>query len=188
MAQMPPASSTMTLGRYTPEAKSLVAGAQSIADERHHAQVTPLHLLGQFLERVDTFVELLRAAQIDVMALTTATTQRLAAMPTASEPSYLSTAMIDLLKRTEQRADLMRSEQVELEHLLHSLTQEIRGPAGDVLTASGIFPGSLEPHYGVLRRTKLLPAGQNPGTNNPATLIDWVERARKGQLEPTVGR
>jgi ATP-dependent Clp protease ATP-binding subunit ClpB len=178
----------MTLGRYTSEAKSLVAGAQSIADERRHSQVLPLHLLARAIERMPSFLELLRAAQIDVLGLGSATMQRLSALPTVSEPSCLSPAMLELLKRAEQRADVQRAEQIDLEHVVHSLTQEVRGPAGDLLTAYGIFPGSLEPHYGILRRARSEMGAEAASTEPSASLVDWVERARKGQLEPTVGR
>ena len=36
---------TIHLDRYTTDAKQVVAGAQQIADERQHTEVTPLHLL-----------------------------------------------------------------------------------------------------------------------------------------------
>jgi ATP-dependent Clp protease ATP-binding subunit ClpB len=178
----------MTLDRYSPEAKVLVAGAQSIADERRHAQVMPLHLLARAIEQSSTILELFRAAQIDTASLGTMTIQRLAAVPTANEPSHLSTAMLELLRRAEQRADVSRSEFVEIEHVLHALTQEVRGPAGDLLTAHGILPGSLEPYYGILRRAQPTKSTTTAGNDNPVNLVDWVERARKGQIEPTVGR
>jgi len=179
---------TLTLARYSSEAKGLVAGAQAIADERQHVQVLPLHLLARAIERTPSMVELLRAAQIDTVALAAATLQRLTTVPTTQEPSYLSPAMIDLLKRAEQRADVARSESIETEHVVHALTQEVRGPAGDLLTAHGIFPGSLEPHYGVLRRAKSAAGSNFAGGDVTTPLIDWVERARKGESEPTVGR
>lgn len=188
MAQTPRETTTMTLSRYSPEAKAFVAGAQSIADERKHAQVLPLHLLARAIERTPAAVELLRVAKIDVVALGAAAVQRLNALPTSNEPSFLSTAMIELLKRAEQRADLSRSETVELEHVFHALTQEIRGPAGDLLTAYGIFPGSLEPHYGLLRRSKAAADAAASTTEVGLSPIDWVDRARKGLMEPTVGR
>ncbi|MGE5783742.1 MAG: Clp protease N-terminal domain-containing protein, partial [Myxococcales bacterium] len=188
MAQTPRDHTTMSLNRYSPEAKAFVAGAQTIADERKHAQVIPLHLLARALERTPAVLDLLRAAQVDVVALGTATVQCLVALPTSNEPSYLSTAMLELLKRAEQRADVLRSETVEFEHVFHALTQEIRGPAGDLLTAYGIFPGSLEPHYGILKRTKMLGVGSVASSETALQPMDWVELARKGQLEPTVGR
>ncbi len=178
----------MTLARYSPEAKGLVAGAQGTADERRHAQVLPLHLLARALERTPAILELLRAAAIDAVALASATMQRLSVLPTVEQPSYLSPAMLELLKRAEQRADVLRSESIELEHVLHALTQEVRGPAGDLLTAHGIFPGSLEPHYGILRRAKSATVANATDSGSLTSLVDWVDRARKGQSEPTVGR
>ena len=41
---------TLSLDRYLPAAKSLVARAQALADERRHAEVQPLHLLARALE------------------------------------------------------------------------------------------------------------------------------------------
>jgi ATP-dependent Clp protease ATP-binding subunit ClpB len=38
---------TIHLDRYQPDAKQLVAGAQSLADERKHVQVEPIHLLAR---------------------------------------------------------------------------------------------------------------------------------------------
>ena len=40
---------TIHLDRYTTDAKQVVAGAQQIADERQHTEVTPLHLLVRLL-------------------------------------------------------------------------------------------------------------------------------------------
>ena len=45
------AEQTIHLDRYAPDAKALVASAQSLADERKHAQVEPVHLLARAIER-----------------------------------------------------------------------------------------------------------------------------------------
>ena len=42
---------TIHLERYTPDARAIVAGAQQLADDRQHAQVTPLHLLARLIEQ-----------------------------------------------------------------------------------------------------------------------------------------
>ena len=44
------AEQTIHLDRYAPDAKTLVASAQSLADERKHAQVEPVHLLARAIE------------------------------------------------------------------------------------------------------------------------------------------
>ena len=46
-----PAEQTIHLEKYSPEARALVASAQSLADERKHAQVEPVHLLARALDR-----------------------------------------------------------------------------------------------------------------------------------------
>jgi ATP-dependent Clp protease ATP-binding subunit ClpB len=45
------AEQTIHLERYSPSAKALVSGAQSLADERKHALVEPIHLLVRALDR-----------------------------------------------------------------------------------------------------------------------------------------
>ncbi len=46
-----PPLTTLSLDRYLPPAKALVARAQALADERRHHEVQPLHLLSRALER-----------------------------------------------------------------------------------------------------------------------------------------
>ncbi len=45
------AEQTIPLERYTEDAKALVADAQTLADERKHAQVEPLHFLARSIDR-----------------------------------------------------------------------------------------------------------------------------------------
>src|SRR5580693_1811579 len=59
------AEQTIQLDRYATDAKALVAGAQSLADERKHAQVEPIHLLARALERDRGVQEVFRKAGVD---------------------------------------------------------------------------------------------------------------------------
>lgn len=178
---------TLTLSRYTQEAKAHVSAAQAIADERKHAEVLPLHLLVRLLERAPAVVDVLRAAGVDVIELSAAANRALVTLLTATEPAYLSEAMLDLLARSERNADRLRSAEVGLDALLDALSQEIRGPAGELLNAHGVLPGSLRAHF-----AKLRPSGGN-GPITTATSVasctrDWVALARAGALDPTIGR
>jgi ATP-dependent Clp protease ATP-binding subunit ClpC len=142
----PEAPSTLSLERYAAEAKALVAGAQTLADERKHAEVEPLHLLARMLERDARVREVMGRAGADVAELAGAVERALASRPRAEEPSFLSDAMLDLLERAERDARRERSAEVRIEDVLNALTQEIRGPAGEIFGAFGIGPGSLRPH------------------------------------------
>ena len=53
---------TIHLEKYAPDAKALVAGAQSLADERKHTQVEPIHLLVRALDRDRGVAEVFRKA------------------------------------------------------------------------------------------------------------------------------
>ena len=59
------AEQTIHLDRYAPDAKAFVAGAQSLADDRKHAQVEPIHLLARAIERDRGVQEVFRKAGAD---------------------------------------------------------------------------------------------------------------------------
>src|ERR671927_354084 len=102
---------TLHLERYSIDARQLVGGAQKIADERQHGEVTLLHLLG----------------------------------------------------RAEREATRDKSPDVGVEHLLHALAQEIKGPAGEILSGFGIGPGAFPPHIGALPEASREPSGTTRG-------------------------
>jgi ATP-dependent Clp protease ATP-binding subunit ClpB len=183
------AEQTIHLDRYAADAKALVASAQSLADERKHAQVEPIHLLARILERDRGAQEVFRragAAPSDVSVEIESALGRIGKV--TSGLAYLSSAMLSLLERAEKEAG---TGTVEVEHLLNALSQEIRGPAAVVLQAFGLGPGSLRPHMDAL---KSVPRDITaPGTPSNGEVLsrfthDLVERARKGQVDPVIGR
>src|ERR1700679_2798408 len=155
----PEKEGTIHLERYTNDAKHLVAGAQQVADERGHAEVTPLHLLQRLLERDRGVVEVFRRAGADpneVLQLSEAGLKRL---PRASGGvAYVRPRLMDLLSRAEREDNRHKSETVGVEHLLHALAQEIKAPAGEILSSFGVGPGAFRPHVGALTE-----AAREPG-------------------------
>jgi len=183
-------TTTLSLERYTPDAKGLVAGAQALADERKHAEVLPLHLLLRILERDSGAVAVFRAANVDVVEMQSVAERALAQLPKSREPAYLSAAMLDLLERAGREADRERAGAVQVEHLLNALSQEIRGPAGEILGAMGIAPGSLRSHMGALKSVPRGLAKKSTAVQGSVEQYthDWVEMARAGKLDPVIGR
>jgi ATP-dependent Clp protease ATP-binding subunit ClpC len=184
--------STIHLDRYAPDAKALVAGAQSLADERKHAQVEPLHLLCRALERDARVQAVFRRAgadPADVAAVAEAALRRVDLAPAGL--AYLSSAMLRLLQRAEGEAASRGTGTVEIEHLLNALSQELRGAAATVLQAAGLGPGSFRPHMAPLRsgaRDGASGAGGASGDSASRFTRDLVARARAGELGPFVGR
>src|SRR3954453_22597759 len=173
---------TIHLERYAPDAKALVAGAQTLADERKHVQVEPIHLLARALDRDRGVAEVFKKAgadPADVAAEVEAQLQKLA--KAGAGLAYLSTAMLQLLGRAEKEAD---KGQVGVEHLLNALSQEIRGPAAVVLQAFALGPGSFRPHMAALKsvpRDVAVTTTTSGGANPDAAryLHDLTARARE---------
>jgi ATP-dependent Clp protease ATP-binding subunit ClpB len=179
---------TLSLDRYAADAKAWVVAAQSFADDRRHAEVTPVHLLLRGLERHPGIAEVFRRAGADVSDLTQTLERGLAGLPKGDGPSYLSSRLLDLLSRADRDADRERASAVGVEHVLGALSQEIRGPAGEALSAFGIAPGSLRPHFPVLRGLRSPPSFGGEAEPANLELHDLVSRSRDDAEGPIIGR
>jgi ATP-dependent Clp protease ATP-binding subunit ClpB len=185
------AEQTIHLDRYAADAKALVAGAQSLADDRKHAQVEPIHLLARAIERDRGVQEVFRRAGADPADVSVEAESALGRMnKTTGGLAYLSNAMLALLARAEKEGGVGT---VEVEHLLNALSQEIRGSAAVVMQAFGLGPGSLRPHMGALKSVprEVATAGAAAGGNGDVLsrfTHDLVDRARRGGFDPVIGR
>ena len=187
---------TIHLDRYTTDAKQVVAGAQQIADERQHTEVTPLHLLSRVLERDRGVGEVFRRTGADpneVLQLAEAALKR--QTKATGGVAYVSPRLLDLLARAEREATREKSESVGVEHLLHALAQEIKGPAGEILSSFGIGPGSFRPHLAALAEAAREPlstvstSGTSGGADGPSPFTrDLVADAKEGRFDPVIGR
>ncbi len=188
------AEQTIHLERYAPDAKALVAGAQSLADERKHVQVEPIHLLARALDRDRGVAEVFRKAGADPADVVAEAESQLSKLAKAGAGlAYLSSAMLALLARAEKEAD---KSAVGVEHLLNALSQEIRGPAAVVLQAFALGPGSLRPHMAALKSVpREVPGsigGGGGGVNATDAMSRYVNdltaRAREKGFDPVIGR
>ena len=195
---------TIHLERYTPDAKHLVAGAQQIADERGHTEVTPLHLLLRLLDRDRGVAEVFRRANADPSEVVQLAEAALKRLPKAGSGgvAYVSPRLMDLLARAEREATRDKSETVGVEHLLHALAQEIKGPAGEILSSFGIGPGAFRPHVGALAEAARAEpggagaaggggaggAGSGNGGDTGPYVRDLVADAKEGRFDPVIGR
>jgi ATP-dependent Clp protease ATP-binding subunit ClpB len=181
---------TLTLERYSPEAKALIVATQALADASRHAEVTPLHLLGQCVTGDLAVQEVFRRATSSLPDLQAAVEGALARQPVARERAVLSGLLLDLMRRAEREALRAPEGTVHLEHLLNALAQEVRGVAGEILGAFQIGPGSLRPHLTGLRSKAEAPVRSDKGQHPVLGLYtsSLVARARAGQLGPVLGR
>jgi ATP-dependent Clp protease ATP-binding subunit ClpB len=185
---------TLSLERYAPDAKALIVATQALADASRHAEVTPLHLLSQCLSGDLAIQEVFRKAGVNVPDMQAAVETALARQPVARARAWLSSLLMDLMRRAEREALRTPDSMVQVEHLLNALAQEVRGTAGEILGAFQLGPGSLRPHLGALRSAPEGVArgggGGNAGGHPILSLYtaSLVELARAGQVRPVIGR
>src|ERR1044072_6330742 len=93
---------TIHLERYAPDAKALVAGAQSLADERKHVPVDPIPPLARAIDR-GRVAEVLKKAGAEPSDVVAEAEAQLQKLPKAGAGlAYLSSAMLQLLGRAEK--------------------------------------------------------------------------------------
>jgi len=187
---------TIHLERFSNEARQIVAAAQQLADDRKHAEVTPLHLLIRLLERDRGVVEVFRRAGADPGETMSLAETGLKRQPKShGGVAYVDARLLDLLSRADREATRDKAQSVGIEHLLHALAQEIRGPAGEILSSFGIGPGAFRPHLAVLEQAAKEAPPQVVSTSVGVTdasvgayTRDLVGDARKGLFDPVIGR
>ncbi len=138
--------STLTLERFAPEARALIVAAQTLSDERQHAEVLPLHVLSAGLASEPRLVETLRRAGADTAELSRAAERLLARLPRAKEPAYLADPTLALLERAEREAERDQRHEIVVSDLVNALSHEVRGAVGELFRVYRIEPGGLRAH------------------------------------------
>ena len=179
------------LDKFSPEAKALVAGAQQLADEMQHGEVTPLHLLSRGIDRSPGIAAVFKSAGANPGVVAELCERALKRQPKSSGVAYVSPRLIDLLDRAEREAKRDKVSEVGLGQLLHALAQEIRGPVGEILTELRIGPGGFREHIDALDKAPKGPTTTTSGSSRTSPdeyTHDLVADARADRFDPVIGR
>ncbi|MCC7535788.1 MAG: AAA family ATPase, partial [Deltaproteobacteria bacterium] len=130
---------TLRLEAYAADARAAVSHAQSLADERGHSEVEPIHLLHRLLDKDGGAQAIVKRAGVeprDVMLECEVQLRRLPRLEGAV--AYLSPRLLDLLSRAEGEAAREGGVPVAVGHLLLSAAQEKAGLVHHVMRACGL--------------------------------------------------
>ncbi len=183
----------MRLDKFTVKAQEAVQAAQSIAERLGHQALEPEHLLSALLEQKDGVVApLLGKLGARPEAIAQQLAADLARVPTVSGGSgaYLGERLRKALERAQGEAERLRDDYVSTEHLLIALAQESDGAAARALKTAGATPEALYRGLVDVRGTQRV-TDQNPEDKYQALqkyARDLTEAARKGKLDPVIGR
>ena len=184
----------MNLNKFTEKAQEAVLAAPHLASELNHAQVEPEHLLVTLVEQPNGVVpSVVRRLGVEPAAIAGALRAHLAKQPKAhggSEP-HLSPRLRVVFDAAQAEAKAMQDEYVSTEHLLLGILNEPGKAASlDTLKANGVTREkvleALTSVRGSQRVTDQNPEGKYEALEKYGR--DLTELARKGKLDPVIGR
>jgi ATP-dependent Clp protease ATP-binding subunit ClpB len=182
----------MRLDKFTLRGQEAIQSAIELAERNQHQQVEPEHLLIAMLEQPEGIVRpVLGKLGANVAVILNDTQAAVARFPRVQGgQQYFSPRMTQLFTASQQQADKMQDEFISTEHLLLAIVDEKDGEAGKILRQHGVKKDDLfkviEQMRGGTRITD-----QNAEQNYQALskyARDLTEAARKGKLDPVIGR
>src|ERR1035437_5362982 len=184
----------MDINKFTEKAREAVAGAVDLAKGSNNPQIEPEHLLVALIEQKEGIIpDLLRKLSADPSSIGGAARQLLAKMPTAyggAEPT-LSPRLRLVLDKAQAEAGQMKDEYVSTEHLFIAIADESgRSPAAQLMKESRVTRDTILQALTSVRGSQRV-TNENPeGTYQALEKYgrDLTELARKGKLDPVIGR
>src|SRR5215211_4641494 len=172
----------MQLDRFTQKAREAIQAALSLAAERKHAQVGPIHLLAALLRRIlDRFGAVIDADVESALA-------DLPTLATVAEPTT-DADMMAVLRAAEHEAREMRDEFITTEHLLLSLAGH-NSSAGEVLRSNGATKKAIAEVVAQIRGSHRATTENAEEQYESLSKFgnDLTRAAEEGKLDPVIGR
>src|SRR5947207_9898158 len=183
----------MDFKKLTEKAQEAVMTAQNLASEMTHAEITPEHLLVALVEQENGIVpSILRKMTLDPKDIAGQTRMLFESMPKAYGADVrLSPRMNLVVQSAQAEATRMQDEYTSTEHLFLALADEKgRSPAAQLLKRLGVTRDTLYQALTQIRGSQRV-TSQNPEATYEALVRygrDLTELARKGKLDPVIGR
>jgi ATP-dependent Clp protease ATP-binding subunit ClpB len=189
----------MNVDRFTIKAAEAIQNAEQRVRAAGHSELAPLHLLAALVlteeARPETdggviVIPILQKAGIPVGRLRSMVESELRRLPKVTGGSLtMSPQFNEVLQTALKHADRMKDQYVSTEHLLLALC-EVQSDAREVLSVCGATQDAI---LGALKevRGSASVTSQNPEDTYQALERygrDLVEMARKGKLDPVIGR
>jgi ATP-dependent Clp protease ATP-binding subunit ClpB len=185
----------MQIEKYTDRLKAVIQAAQTLALRSGHQQFTPLHLLKALLDDDERLAgNLIDAAGGTASQVALSVDRELAKLPkvegSGSGQIYLAPETARLLDQAEQMAEKAGDQYVTIEYMLLALAMAKGTTAADILNQAGITPQALNQVISDLRKGRNAdsPSAEQNYEALKKYTRDFTEEARKGKLDPVIGR
>ncbi|HEG43624.1 MAG TPA: ATP-dependent chaperone ClpB [Phycisphaerales bacterium] len=183
----------MKFDKFTMKAQEALASAQQLAMARSNTVMSSLHLLSVLCDDDDgVVVMILKKIGANVARIKEMVAGEIDRLPTGKASGQMlmpEPAFGEVVLDAQNRADKMGDEYLSVEHLFVSLA-EVNGQAKEVLSVNAITAQQVEAALKQIRGGEKI-TDDNPEAKYKALEkygIDLLEMARKGKLDPVIGR
>jgi ATP-dependent Clp protease ATP-binding subunit ClpB len=185
----------MDPNKLTLKAQEALQEAKSIAEKKHHQQIEVEHLLSALLSQKDGIViPILQKLGANPDLIHSQLENELNRIPQVTGRGagqvYLSSRANEILNAGWKEAEALTDEYLSTEHLLIAIADEKQGASYQILQRSGVTKDAIFRVLQEIRGSQRV-TDQNPEDKYQALKRysrDLTEEARKGKLDPVIGR
>ena len=182
----------MRLDKFTLRGQEAIQAAIELAERNQNQQVEPEHLLAAMLDQPEGIVRpVLGKLGANVAVILNDTQAAISRFPRVQGgQQYFSNRLSQVFTASQKQADKMQDEFVSTEHLLLAIVEEKDGDSGKILRQHGVNREDLFKVIEQMRGGSRI-TDQNAEQNYQALskfARDLTEQARKGKLDPVIGR
>ncbi|MFP4429322.1 MAG: ATP-dependent chaperone ClpB, partial [Desulfovermiculus sp.] len=187
----------MDLNKFTQKSQEALSEAQNIATRYNNQQVEVEHLALSLVEQEGLVSDLLQRGGVDIKNYKDAIIAEVKKIPQVSGPGsqpgqvYVTQRLNSLLVKAQDLAKKMQDEYVSVEHLFLSLLEEPQSTGvGRVNRQFRIDKDKILSLLTEVRGHQRVTSANPEGTYDSLKKYgrDLVEEARKGKLDPVIGR
>ncbi|MBQ2868303.1 MAG: AAA family ATPase, partial [Firmicutes bacterium] len=184
----------MNFEKWTAKAQNAVMECQNIAIAEGHQQMDGEHLHLALLQQEDGLIpKLLKNMSVDPESVRSDVNAELSKLPKVQgggDSMYSTRRLNQLLMNAEKQAEVFKDEYVSVEHIYLAYFDEKNTPTERIFRQHGITKDKFLQALSKVRGNQRV-TSQNPEDNYEALEKygrDLVELARKGKLDPVIGR
>lgn len=188
----------MDIQKLTQKSQEALAAAQSSAMALGHQQVDVEHVLLAMVEQPEGLLpRVFQKMGVDLQSVKERLKESLAKIPSVSGPGteagkvYLTPRLGKVFAQAESEAKRLKDEYISVEHFaLAVLELEKSTPLGKLLSKVGVEKNSFLSALTAIRGNQRVVSANPEGTYEALERYgrDLVEEARKGKMDPVIGR
>jgi ATP-dependent Clp protease ATP-binding subunit ClpB len=185
----------MDIEKFTLKAQEALQEAKSIAERKHHQQIDVEHLLLALLgQKEGIVIPLLQKLGSNPDLIASQLEDELNRVPQVSGGGvgqvYITSRLNEIFEMAWKEAERLMDEYLSTEHLLIAISDEKRGASSQILQRNGVTKDVIFRVLQEIRGSHRV-TDQNPEEKYQALKRysrDLTEEARKGKLDPVIGR